>query len=58
MSLIAASLLWFGNLFHSLGSDVRGDFSPYIAVWRFSTLNVNRTQIGVFSLVYIFDQIA
>jgi len=50
MSLLAASLIWFGNLFHSLGADTQKDFSPYITVW---VSKVNRTQIGAFSLVYI-----
>ena len=37
MSLLAASLMWLGNLFHSLGADVRKDFSPYIAEWLLAT---------------------
>jgi len=35
MSLLAASLMWFGNSFHNLGADARKAFSPYIAVWLF-----------------------
>ena len=56
MSLLAASLTWFGNSFHSLGADARKDLSPYMAVWLLKLLpsKVNRTQIGAFSLVYIF----
>ncbi|KAK2167835.1 hypothetical protein LSH36_23g04011 [Paralvinella palmiformis] len=32
MSLLAASFMWFGNSFHSLGADARTDLSPYTAV--------------------------
>jgi len=35
ISLLAASLISFDNLFHGLGADARKDFSPYIAVWLF-----------------------
>ena len=35
ISLLAASLTLFSNLFHILGSDTQKDFSPYIAVWLF-----------------------
>ena len=38
MSLLAASLMWFDNLFHSLGADARKNVSPYIAGWHFGTL--------------------
>ena len=54
MSLHAASLMWFGNSFHSLGADSRKDLSPYIAVWLLDTLKSEYAQIGAFSLVYMF----
>ena len=38
MSLLAASFMWFGNSFHSLGADARKDLSPYIAVLLLGTL--------------------
>jgi hypothetical protein len=38
MSLLAASLMWFGNLYFSLGADAGKDLSPYIAVWHFGTI--------------------
>ena len=38
MFLLAASFMWFGNSFHSLGADAQKDLSPYIAVWLLGTL--------------------
>ena len=34
VSLLAASLIRFGNLFHSLGADDRKDFPPYTQILR------------------------
>ena len=53
-TLRAASLMSFGNSFHSLGADARKVLPPYIAVLFLGILKSERAQIGGFSLVYIF----
>jgi len=48
-------IMWFGNVLNSLGADVRKDVSQYINVGFLGVhLNVNRTPIGAFSVVYMF----
>ena len=54
MSLLAASLIWFSNSFHSLGADAREDLFRTLLYGFLVPSKVNRTQIEAFSLVYIF----
>ena len=48
MSLLAASFMWFGNSFHSLGADARKDLSPYTAVWLLGTL---KSEFGLIAAI-------
>ena len=54
MSLLTLSLMWFGNSFHCLATDVWSDLSPYIVIYLLGTFKMSRTQIGALSLVYMF----
>ena len=54
MSLLAASLLWFGNLFQSLELMLRRISLRTVLYGFLVPSKVNRTQIGAISLVHMF----
>ena len=56
MSLVDDSLIWFGNLFHSPGTDTRKNlfFLSTLLYQIVVPSEVNWTQIEAFLLVYIF----
>ena len=54
MSLLAASFMWFVNLFHTLGADARKDLSRYIAVWFLSILKSEYdSDRGILTGIYV-----